>query len=67
MRPARGRLAYYITIGCSSTLLFSIQPMITKSILPAFGGSAGVWVTAMLFFQIVLLLGYLYAWWITQR
>ncbi len=66
MNPARGRLAYYITIGCSSTLLFSIQPMITKAILPAFGGSAGVWVTAMLFFQIVLLIGYLYAWWITR-
>ncbi len=66
MNATHGRLAYYITIGCSSTLLFSIQPMITKSILPAFGGSAGVWVTAMLFFQIVLLLGYLYAWWITR-
>ncbi len=66
MNPTQGRLAYYITIGCSSTLLFSIQPMITKSILPAFGGSAGVWVTAMLFFQVVLLLGYLYAWWITR-
>jgi SAM-dependent methyltransferase len=66
VKGARGRLAYYITIGCSSTLLFSIQPIITKAILPSFGGSAGVWVTAMLFFQIVLLLGYLYAWWITR-
>lgn len=66
MNAARGRLAYYITIGCSSILLFSIQPLITKAILPAFGGSAGVWVTAMLFFQIVLLLGYLYAWLIAR-
>lgn len=66
MNPARGHLPYYITIGCSSVLLFSIQPVITKAILPAFGGSAGVWVTAMLFFQVVLLLGYLYAWWMTR-
>ena len=63
---ARGRIVYSITIACSSLLLFSIQPVITKAILPAFGGSAGIWVTAMLFFQIVLLLGYLYAWWITR-
>ena len=66
MNPARGRLVYSITIACSSLLLFSIQPVITKAILPAFGGSAGIWVTAMLFFQIVLLAGYLYAYWITR-
>ena len=66
MNPARGRLVYYATIGSSSVLLFSIQPIITKTILPAFGGSAGVWVTSMLFFQILLLIGYLYAWGITQ-
>lgn len=63
---ARGRIVYSVTIACSSLLLFSIQPVITKAILPAFGGSAGIWVTAMLFFQIVLLLGYLYAYWITR-
>jgi hypothetical protein len=67
---ARGRIVYSIaysfTVACSSLLLFSIQPVITKAILPAFGGSAGIWVTAMLFFQIVLLLGYLYAWGITH-
>lgn len=66
MTSARGRIVYSITIACSSLLLFSIQPVITKAILPAFGGSAGIWVTAMLFFQIVLLLGYLYAYWITR-
>ena len=66
MNPARGRIVYSTTIACSSLLLFSIQPVITKAILPAFGGSAGIWVTAMLFFQMVLLLGYLYAYWITR-
>lgn len=40
--------------------------MIAKAILPRFGGTAGVWVTCMLFFQVVLLIGYLYAYWITR-
>ncbi len=66
MNPWRGRSAYYVAIGADSILLFSIEPVIAKSILPAFGGSAGVWVAAMLFFQVVLLLGYLYAWWISR-
>jgi len=38
-----------------------MQPMIAKMILPWFGGVAAVWITAMLFFHTVLLLGYLYA------
>jgi hypothetical protein len=50
-------------ILASSFLLFQIQPMITKMILPWFGGSASVWITAMLFFQLMLLAGYLYAHW----
>ena len=62
----RGRIVYYAAVSASSILLFSIQPIITKAILPAFGGSASVWVTAMLFFQSVLLLGYGYAWLITR-
>jgi SAM-dependent methyltransferase len=52
---------FYLAIGFSSLLLFSIQPVMTKAILPTFGGSAGVWVTAMLFFQTMLLMGYLYS------
>ena len=59
----RGRHSFFhITIVLSSLLLFVIQPILTKAILPAFGGSAGVWVTAMMFFQTALLIGYLYAW-----
>jgi hypothetical protein len=56
-------LLYTSTIFVSAFLLFQIQPMIAKMILPWFGGSAAVWITAMLFFQIVLLAGYLYAHW----
>ncbi len=52
-----------LTIFLSAFLLFQIQPMIAKMILPWFGGSASVWITAMLFFQTALLGGYLYAHW----
>ena len=62
--PRNLRLLYAFTIGCSSILLFSVQPIMAKALLPEFGGSAGVWVTCMLFFQVMLLLGYLYSYWI---
>ncbi len=55
------------TILSSACLLFLVQPLISKMILPWFGGSAAVWVTAMLFFQVCLLLGYLYAHFLTSR
>ena len=51
------------TIFLSAFLLFQIQPMIAKMILPWFGGTSAVWITAMLFFQTALLAGYLYAHW----
>ena len=54
-------LFYSLTIFLSAFLLFQVQPVIAKMILPWFGGSSAVWSTCMLFFQIVLLLGYLYA------
>ncbi len=50
-------------ILASAFLLFQVQPVIAKAILPWFGGSAAVWTTCMLFFQTVLLAGYLYAHW----
>lgn len=66
--PAQGSagssLALYAsTIFLSAFLLFQVQPVIARMILPWFGGSAAVWTTCMLFFQIVLLLGYLYVHW----
>src|SRR5512135_437807 len=54
-------LLYALTILVSAFLLFQVQPVIAKIILPWFGGSAAVWTTCLLFFQIALLLGYLYA------
>src|ERR1041385_5507717 len=54
-------ILYALTILVSAFLLFQVQPVIAKIILPWFGGSAAVWTTCLLFFQMVLLLGYLYA------
>ena len=54
-------LLYAATIFISAFLLFEVQPMIGKIILPWFGGSASVWNTCMLFFQASLLAGYFYA------
>ena len=54
-------LVYAATIFLSAFLLFQVQPMIAKFILPWFGGSAAVWSASLLFFQLLLLLGYLYA------
>ncbi len=66
MKLKRDGVLYALTITSSSALLFLVQPMIAKAILPRFGGSAGVWVACMLFFQVALLIGYLYAYWITR-
>ncbi len=52
---------YAATVFLSAFLLFLVQPLIAKLILPWFGGSAVVWNTAMLFFQMLLLAGYAYA------
>ncbi|MGI4778060.1 MAG: fused MFS/spermidine synthase [Janthinobacterium lividum] len=49
------------TIFVSAFLLFLVQPLIARQILPWFGGSAAVWTLCLVFFQVVLLLGYLYA------
>src|SRR6266498_3117097 len=63
---AGSTLTYAITVFLSSVLLFQIQPMIAKAVLPWFGGAASVWTACMLFFQVVLLLGYLYAHWLNR-
>ncbi len=54
-------LIYALTIFVSAFLLFQVQPMIAKIILPWFGGGAAVWSACMMFFQMALLLGYLYS------
>ena len=58
---------YAITISLSAFLLFLIQPVIARQILPWFGGSAAVWTTCMVFFQLLLLVGYTYSDWLTRR
>src|SRR5438045_2899348 len=52
---------FALTIFLGAFLLFQVQPLIGKYILPWFGGSPGVWTTCMLFFQVLLLGGYAYA------
>lgn len=56
-------LIYALTIFASAFLLFLVQPIMAKQILPWFGGSAAVWTTCLMFFQLVLLAGYAYADW----
>lgn len=58
---------YKILIFLAAFLLFSIQPLISKTILPWFGGSPAVWTTALLFFQSILLAGYALAYWLNNR
>lgn len=52
---------HVLTVFLCAFLLFVVQPMIGKALLPAYGGSASVWLTCMLFFQFALLAGYVYA------
>jgi spermidine synthase len=60
-RSSSAILPYASTIFLSAFLLFLVQPIIAKQILPWFGGSAAVWTTCLVFFQCVLLAGYAYA------
>jgi hypothetical protein len=65
--PSRSRggptivLLHCAALFLGSLLLFAIEPMFTKMILPLLGGTPAVWNTAMMFFQAILLVGYLYA------
>ena len=59
--PRAAILPYAGTIFLSAFLLFLVQPIIAKQILPWFGGSAAVWTTCLVFFQSTLLAGYAYA------
>src|SRR5579859_3785785 len=65
MSSARSLFAGAIFLA--AFLLFLVEPMAAKQLLPALGGSAAVWITCLVFFQTALLLGYLYAHWLAQR
>jgi hypothetical protein len=58
---------YCATLAVSAGLVFMVQPMFARFMLPLLGGTPAVWTTAMLFFQTVLLLAYVYAHWSTRR
>jgi hypothetical protein len=58
------RILYGITIFLGAFLLFAVEPMAAKQLLPALGGSSAVWITCLVFFQTALLLGYCYAHWL---
>jgi hypothetical protein len=60
-------LSFALTIFLSAFLLFLVQPLIARILLPWFGGTAAVWTTCLMFFQTALMLGYMYAHWSIQR
>jgi len=63
----RFKFLYGLLIFSSAFLLFQVQPVLGKIIMPWFGGAAGVWIVCLLFFQVVLLLGYSYAHVMTRK
>src|SRR5258708_35294924 len=61
-QPPKALVSLYgFAVTESAILLFIIEPMIAKQLLPLFGGAAAVWATCLMFFQCVFLLGYTYA------
>src|SRR5215813_10948839 len=56
----------HAAVFLSALLLFSVQPLFTKMVLPRLGGSPAVWSVAMVFFQSLLLAGYAYAHYLTK-
>ena len=60
-------LLFSVTLFLSSALLFVVEPMFAKMVLPLLGGTPATWITCMLFFQTALLAGYAYAHWSTSR
>ncbi|MPZ96286.1 MAG: hypothetical protein GEU96_15580 [Propionibacteriales bacterium] len=66
-RAAFGLTALFtVTVFLGAALLFVVQPLVAKLLLPAYGGSATVWSTSSLFFQTLLLVAYLYVHWSTS-
>lgn len=61
------RWLFAAAIFLGSFLLFLVEPMAAKQLLPLLGGSAAVWITCLVFFQTALLVAYLYAHWLAQR
>jgi SAM-dependent methyltransferase len=64
---AQSRMLFGTTIFLASFLLFLVEPMAAKQLLPVFGGSAAVWITCLVFFQTALLCAYLFAHWLARH
>jgi len=64
---AKSRLLFGSAVFLASFLLFLVEPIAAKQLLPFLGGSAAVWITCLVFFQTALLLAYLYAHWLARR
>jgi hypothetical protein len=60
-------LLFGTAVFLASFLLFLIEPIAAKQLLPSLGGSAAVWITCLVFFQTALLVAYLYAHWLAKR
>jgi hypothetical protein len=65
--PMNATVVFATTVFLSAFLLFQVQPIVAKMILPWFGGSSSVWSACIVFFQSVLLLGYGYVHWLNER
>ena len=67
--PAKARIGVIpaLTVFLSAFLLFQVQPLIGKYILPWFGGAPGVWTACLVFFQVMLLAGYAYSHLVVSR
>src|SRR5438132_7524795 len=54
-------LSYVASVSLSAFLLFLVQPILARMLLPVYGGTPAVWNTCLVFFQVLLLAGYAYA------
>ncbi len=61
------RVLFAAAVFLAAFLLFMVEPIAAKQLLPILGGSASVWITCLVFFQTALLVGYLYAHWLARR
>jgi len=61
------RFLFASVVFLASFLLFLVEPIAARQLLPILGGSAAVWITCLVYFQIALLLGYLYAHWLARQ
>src|SRR5215471_14812991 len=66
-RTSSVRILFGGAVFLAAFLLFLVEPIAARQLLPVLGGSASVWITCLVFFQTALLAGYLYAHWLAQR